>query len=72
MEVYLPQNGAVVPYYRYYQGRRWAFEYALWPRYWRLGFFIAWNAIGFQIPPVSVIFFFRKPVHDSMRRDILK
>jgi hypothetical protein len=47
-------------YYRFSHSRHWLFQYALWPRYWRLGFFIASDCVGIQFPPVAVVFFYRK------------
>jgi hypothetical protein len=48
-----------VKYYRFMQGRHFLFQYAIWPRYWRLGFFIAWNSVGIQVPPICFVYNFR-------------
>jgi hypothetical protein len=52
----------------YVQSRRWLFQYALWPRYWRLGFFIASDCIGIQVPPICLVFFYRPLRKDALRQ----
>jgi hypothetical protein len=54
--------------YHYSQGRRWSFEYSRLARYWRLGFFISLSCIGIQVPPISLVFFYRPLRKDALRQ----